>query len=156
MNIKPIRLKPLIFWVGSALLAGGIGALLGGNTDTYKEIVKPPLSPPSIVFPIVWSILYVLIGLGAYVLSGERTKLSSAALKVYLINLVFNSLWQLIFFRLEAYNLAALWLGIIVLLTFVLVFLAYKINKKAFLLFLPYLIWVSFALYLSIGVAILN
>ncbi len=156
MNIKPIRLKPLIFWVGSALLAGGIGALLGGSTDTYKEIVKPPLSPPSIVFPIVWSILYVLIGLGAYVLSGERTKLSSAALKVYLINLVFNSLWQLIFFRLEAYNLAAIWLGIIVLLTFILVFLAYKINKKAFLLFLPYLIWVCFALYLSIGVAVLN
>ena len=156
MSIKPIRLKSLLFWVGTALLAGGIGALLGGSTEKYADIANPPLSPPSIVFPIVWSILYVLMGIGAYILSGEKNPLSATALKFYWAQLFFNMLWSLFFFRLEAFTFAAFWLAIILLLTSVLVFLSYKINKKAFFCFLPYLIWLCFALYLNIGVAILN
>jgi tryptophan-rich sensory protein len=156
MSIKPIKLKSLIFWVGTALLAGGIGALLGGNTEKYANMAKPPLSPPAIVFPIVWSVLYVLIGIGAYIINREKAPLSPIALKFYWAQLILNALWPLIFWRLEAVTLAAFWLGLILVLTAILTYLAYKINKNTLWFFLPYLIWLCFALYLNIGFAILN
>lgn len=156
MCIKPIKLKSLIFWVGTALLAGGIGALLGGSTDKYAALPKPPLSPPAAVFPIVWSILYVLIGIGAYIVAREKHPQSEAALKVYWAQLILNALWPLIFWRLEAVVLAAFWLATILALTIVLTVMAYKINKTTIWFFLPYLIWLVFALYLNIGFAVLN
>lgn len=156
MNIKPIRLKSLLFWVGTSLLAGGVSALLGGSMDKYQNLTRPPLSPPSILFPIVWGILYLLIGIGAYILSGEKNRLSETALKFYWAQLILNSLWSLIFWRLEAFTFAAIWLALIIFLTAVLLFLSSKINKKAFYCFLPYLLWLCFALYLNIGIAVLN
>lgn len=156
MSIKPIKLKSLLFWVGSSLAIGGIGALLGGSTERYQIFSKPPLSPPSFIFPIVWGILYLLIGIGAYILSGEKSPLSATALKFYWAGLFLNMFWSLIFWRLEAFTLAAFWLALIIVVTAVLVFLSYKINKTAFFLFLPYLIWLCFALYLNIGFAVLN
>lgn len=156
MCIKPIKLKSLIFWIGSALLAGGIGALLGGDTGKYTYFNKPPLSPPAIVFPIAWGILYVLMGIGAYIIKNENSKLSPAALKLYTAQLVMNMLWPLIFWRVEAIGFAAFWLGVILLITVVLSYLTFKINRCAFYFFIPYLLWLCFALYLNIGMAILN
>lgn len=157
MGIKPIKLKNLILFVGITLAAGGIAALLGGDTsEKYASLQKPPLAPPSVVFLIVWGILYVLIGVGAYILSEENSELSSKALKFYWTQLILNMLWPLIFWRLGLFTFAAIWLGVIAVITVFLIVISSKINKTAALLFVPYLLWLLFALYLNIGFAVLN
>ncbi len=157
MSIKPIKLKSLLLFVGATLAVGGIGALLGGRTsEIYATLVKPPLAPPPSVFGIVWGVLYVLIGIGAYILSSEKSELVPTALKLYWAQLFFNMLWPLIFWRLELFTLAAFWLGIILILTILLIAVSAKINTAAVWLFLPYLAWLIFALYLNIGFAVLN
>lgn len=157
MNIRPIKLKKLILYVAVTFAFGVVGALLGGGvTQTYTTLNKPPLSPPGIVFPIVWSILYLFMGIGAYFLSNERTEKISCLLKIYWIQLIFNALWPLIFWRLKAFNLAAVIIVVILALVIILTLGASKINKLSSLLFVPYIIWLLFALYLNIGISILN
>lgn len=157
MSIKPIKLKSLLLFVGVTFAIGGIGALLGGKTsEIYATLVKPPLAPPPSVFGIVWAVLYLLIGIGAYILSSEKSDLVPAALKLYWVQLIFNMLWPFIFWRLGLFTLAAFWLGIIIILTVLLIAVSAKINTAAVWCFLPYLAWLIFAIYLNIGFAVLN
>ena len=157
MVIRTIKLKKLLLYVAVTFVFGIIGALLGGGTgQIYTLLNKPPFSPPGIVFPIVWSILYLLMGLAAYFLSNERNAQTSDLLKLYWIQLILNALWPLVFWRLEAYILAALIIVVILILVSVITFGAYKINKLSAYLFIPYIIWLLFALYLNIGIAVLN
>lgn len=157
MNIRPIKLKKLILYVAVTFAFGIVGALLGGGvTQTYTALNKPPLSPPGVVFPIVWSILYLLMGIGAYFLSNEKNPQISNLLKLYWVQLIFNALWPLIFWRFGAFNLAAAIIVAILILMIILTIGASKINKLSSLLFVPYIIWLIFALYLNIGISILN
>ena len=157
MIIRTVKLKKLLFYVVGTFLFGVIGALLGGATSQiYSTLNKPPLSPPGIVFPIVWSILYLLMGIGAYFLSNERKVEISKLLKIYWIQLILNALWPLVFWRLQAFWLAAV---IIIAILFLVVWLtleAFKINKLSSYMFIPYIVWLLFALYLNIGIAVLN
>lgn len=157
MIIRTVKLKKLLFYVVGTFLFGVIGALLGGGTSQiYSTLNKPPLSPPGIVFPIVWSILYLLMGIGAYFLSNERKIEISKLLKIYWIQLILNALWPLAFWRLQAFWLAAV---IIIAILFLVVWLtleAFKINKLSSYMFIPYIVWLLFALYLNIGIAVLN
>ena len=157
MIIRTVKLKKLLFYVVGTFLFGVIGALLGGGTSQiYSTLNKPPLSPPGIVFPIVWSILYLLMGIGAYFLSNERKIEISKLLKIYWIQLILNALWPLVFWRLQAFWLAAV---IIIAILFLVVWLtleAFKINKLSSYMFIPYIVWLLFALYLNIGIAVLN
>ena len=157
MIIRTVKLKKLLFYVVGTFLFGVIGALLGGGTSQiYSTLNKPPLSPPGIVFPIVWSILYLLMGIGAYFLSNERKVEISKLLKIYWIQLILNALWPLVFWRLQAFWLAAV---IIIAILFLVVWLtleAFKINKLSSYMFIPYIVWLLFALYLNIGIAVLN
>lgn len=157
MIIRTVKLKKLLFYVVGTFLFGVIGALLGGGTSQiYSTLNKPPLSPPGIVFPIVWSILYLLMGIGAYFLSNERKVEISKLLKIYWIQLILNALWPLVFWRLQAFWLATV---IIIAILFLVVWLtleAFKINKLSSYMFIPYIVWLLFALYLNIGIAVLN
>lgn len=157
MIIRTVKLKKLLFYVVGTFLFGVIGALLGGGTSQiYSTLNKPPLSPPGIVFPIVWSILYLLMGIGAYFLSNERKVEISKLLKIYWIQLILNALWPLVFWRFQAFWLAAV---IIIAILFLVVWLtleAFKINKLSSYMFIPYIVWLLFALYLNIGIAVLN
>lgn len=157
MVIRTIKLKKLLGYLAATFLFGIIGALLGGGAgQIYSSINKPPLSPPSIVFPIVWSILYLLMGIGAYFLSNERNYKTSDLLKLYWSQLVLNALWPLFFWRVKAYYFAAIIIVAILVLVLWLTIKAYKINKLTAFMFIPYIIWLLFALYLNIGVAVLN
>lgn len=157
MIIRTIKLKKLLLYLVATFAFGLIGALLGGGTtQIYTSLNKPPFSPPGIVFPIVWSVLYLLMGLAAYFLSNERNQQISSLLKIYWIQLILNALWPLVFWRLEAFELAAVIIVAILLLVVSLTAWAYKINKLSAILFIPYIIWLIFALYLNIGIAILN
>lgn len=157
MTLKPIRLKTLLLYIVVTFLFGVTGALLGGNTgEVYALLVRPPLSPPGILFPIVWSFLYALMAIAAYILSTENTPNKEFLLRVYWAQLTLNALWPLIFWRFKAFGVAALVIVLILVMVIYLAINAFKINKTVFYLLLPYIIWLLFALYLNIGIAVLN
>lgn len=151
--------KTLLLCLLIPLAAGGLGALLGGGFgESYGAMYKPLLSPPGWVFPIVWTALYLLMGWASYlVLTSEASEpRKRRALTVYAVQLGLNLLWPLFFFRLGWYVFAFIWL--IALLAAVLAcrLLFRYIEKRAGDLLLPYVIWLFFAAYLNLGVAILN
>lgn len=152
-----IKLKPLVISLLLSLGIGGLSALLTMNSmDIYSELVVPPLSPPSILFPIVWTILFVLMGISAYLIYMSDSPDKKSALTIYAIQLVFNFMWTIIFFNLQMYLFAFIWLLILWLLILVMVIYFYKIDKKAALLQIPYLLWVAFAGYLNFMIYLLN
>lgn len=142
------------------LAVGGLSALLtSGNMMLYGEIVQPPLAPPPILFPIVWTVLYVLMGIGSarvYLKKEAMPKEVTSALKTYVLQLGFNFFWSLIFFNLRAFLFAFIWLIALWGLIIIMLFQFYKIDKIAAIINIPYLLWVTFAAYLNLAIYILN
>ena len=131
--------KSLIISLIISLGVGGLSALFTmGSMDIYKYLDKPPLAPPSIVFPIVWTILFILMGISAYLIYESNSENKQSALLIYGIQLLVNFLWP------------------ILILIIVMIVKFFKINKLAAYLQIPYLIWVAFATYLNLGFYILN
>ncbi len=154
MNIK---FKPLAISILIALGVGGLsGFLTMGNMDIYRNINKPPLSPPPIVFPIVWTILFILMGISAYLIYESNSNLKGKALAIYGLQLVVNFFWPIIFFNGQKFLLAFVWLLLLVALIIETILIFKDINKKASLLLIPYLLWSIFATYLNLGVYLLN
>ena len=135
-------------------LGGIVGFLISGSMD-YDMLNQPPLSPPSILFPIVWTILYVLMGVSFGILRDKHLNDSNVKL-IYYIQLIVNLLWPIAFFVLKWRLFAFIWILILDALVVLMIFTFYKRNKTATLLQLPYLAWVLFASYLNLGVYILN
>jgi len=157
---KKIKIIPLIISIGIPLLIGGITSVLIPNIGSiYGDLVKPNFSPPSIVFPIVWTILYILMGIASYkvyVLKYDNIDVSSA-LFIYAIQLLLNFLWTFIFFGFKLYGLAFLELVVLVLFVMLTIKRFYKkAGKKAAILLLPYLIWIIYAGVLNFFIWMLN
>ncbi len=153
-----IQWKKLIICIAIPLLVGGLAALITmGSMESFALLNKPPLSPPGWLFPVVWTILYTLMGIASYLVytSGQPYR-SKTSLTVYGVQLFFNFFWSIIFFNLEMYLFAFIWLVILWLLILVTTVLFYRIEKSAGYLMIPYLIWVTFAGYLNLGIYILN
>ncbi len=151
--------KTLLLCLVIPLAAGGIGALLaGGFSGSYEAMYKPLLSPPGWVFPVVWTLLYLLMGYASYlVLTSEASEpRKRRALTVYGAQLGINMLWPLFIFRLGWYTFAFIWLLALIAAVLLCRMLFRYIEKRAGDLLLPYLIWLFFAAYLNLGVAILN
>lgn len=153
-----IQWKKLIACVAIPLVVGGISALLTYKSmQSFEALNKPPLSPPGWLFPVVWSILFVLMGIASYlVLVSKDTSSTRTALIFYGVQLFFNFLWSIIFFNFRLYLFAFVWLVALWLLIFTTTWKFYKISKKAAYLMLPYILWVTFAGYLNFGIYLLN
>jgi tryptophan-rich sensory protein len=153
-----IQWKKLIICVLIPLAVGGLSAWLTRNSmESFDNLTKPPLSPPGWLFPVVWSILFVLMGIASYlVLVSDKPARSKTALTVYGIQLAFNFFWSIIFFNFEMYLFAFIWLMILWLLIILTTVLFWRIDKRAGYLMLPYLVWVTFAAYLNFGIYLLN
>lgn len=151
-----IQWKKLFICIAIPLAVGGLSALLTQNSmKTFEAVTKPPLSPPGWLFPLVWTTLYILMGIASYlVLTSEKP--NRVALTVYGIQLVFNFFWSIIFFNLGLYWFAFLWLIVLWLLILDTTILFYEISKPAGYLMLPYLLWVTFAGYLNFAIFLLN
>lgn len=123
--------------------------------DTFKDLSKP-INVPGVLFPIVWSILYLLMSISCYLIVQSNDKDKKEGIILYAIQLVINSLWTLIFFGFGAYLLSFIW--IIILLIVVIIMLAkfYNINKIAMYINIPYVLWLLFAAYLNLGIYLLN
>lgn len=153
------HLKSAIVCIAIPLIAGGIsGFLTSDSTQVFQQLNKPPLTPPGTLFPIVWTILYVLMGLASYLIlsSGQNRNDIQKALIVYAIQLAVNVLWPVFFFRFEWYLFSFVWLLLLwglILVTFV---LFSRISKPASYLLIPYILWVTFAGYLNFSIYLLN
>ena len=155
MNRKKIEV--LIISVLIPLLVGSVSSLLSGNMrNMYKTIKQPPLSPPAIVFPIVWTILYILMGVASYFIFNSISEHRTKALKIYKISLIFNFFWSIIFFGIAYYLLAFVWLIVLIYIIINMMIVFYRIKPLAAYLLIPYLVWCLFAAYLNFGVYILN
>lgn len=155
MKIK--KYKPYIVSILATLAFGMLSGLIVSDSGRiYEHLIKPPLAPPPIVFPIVWSILYILMGTAAAIVFKSGSKDRYDSLRLYVIQLIANFLWPLIFFGTQKFLFALLWLVVLAVLVFITTKRFYAIDKKAGLLMLPYLVWTIFALYLNAGIYLLN
>lgn len=154
------KIKTYIIGILIPLAVGGISALLtSGSMDIYQSINNPPLAPPPIVFPIVWTILFTLMGISsAMIYNTESAPLPQrkSALYTYALSLIFNFFWSIIFFGGRAYLFAFIWLIILWILILGTIKKYLKINPLAAYLQIPYLLWVTFAGYLNFAIWILN
>ena len=148
MNIKKIALYILI-----PLGLGFITSLLI-KTDLYNEIIKPEFSPPKIVFPIVWTILYILLGLSNYLINKDKKE--EVKNLIYYIGLAINLIWPFIFFNAKEYLLALTWLVLLIFFVILMIIEYFKKNELAAYIQIPYILWLIFAFYLNYNVFILN
>lgn len=151
MMNKIKKLGQLLF----PLALGGLVSLIIKNKIDYQYLVKPPASPPKLAFPIAWSLIYLLMGISYYKLNKD-SNVSPLEKGVYYTQLAVNALWSIIFFLFKLRLLACLWIIILDVLVLWMIKLFYKKNKISAYLNLPYLIWILFATYLTIGIYFLN
>lgn len=159
--MKKISVPDLLIFILSAEAVGAVSALLSGSMkDFFEKYQEPPLLPPSWLFPVVWVILYAVMGVSAYLIYMSKTSENAAenkqAMAVYWSQLAVNFSWSIVFFRFEA-----LWVAVAVvlaLLVLIIIMIAKfrKIRPLAAYINIPYLLWVAFASYLTIAVAIIN
>ena len=152
-----VKWKELIVSIAISL---GVGALSGYLTkdsmSLFQALEKPPLTPPGWAFPVVWTILYILMGISVYLIYISDSKEKVQALQIYAIQLMLNLFWSLVFFNMQAYLgafiiLILLWIYIIAMIK-----IFYEINPIAGKLQVPYLLWVTFAGYLNLAIYFLN
>ncbi len=155
--IKTVNLRKLILCLLLPLFVGLIAQLFTQNSrELYLSFQKPPLSPPAIVFPFVWTCLYILIGLASYFIEEAGVCDKKRPRQLYAATLVLNLLWPIVFFTLKWYVFSSIIIISMVIVAAITIYFFYNCDKNAAFIFLPYLIWILYATYLNIGVAVLN
>lgn len=147
-----INWKLLIVCVVIPLAAGFLSSLITrGGMEVFASIRKPPLSPPAWLFPVVWTILYTLMGISSYLVltSGGSREDVQNALSVYAYQLLVNILWPVFFFNFQWFFFSLIWLVLLVLLVVAMIREFYRLSKSAAYLNIPYLVWLLFAGYLN-------
>ncbi len=157
-DILKLEWKKLLICIAIPLAVGGLSALItSGNMDLYTEIEQPALAPPGWLFPVVWTVLYVLMGIALYLVVITRTREDKRnAIVSFGVQLFFNFFWSIIFFNARAFLFAFVWLIFLWLAIIANIYFFYKINKNAGKLLIPHLIWVTFAGYLNLAIFLLN
>ena len=148
-----------IFQLFLPVVLGSLIGLLISNYIDYNTLIKPPLAPPKLLFPIAWTIIYLLMGISYYLYKKdiqEETETTKKITIVYYLQLFINLLWSIIFFILKNRLLASLWIIILDLLVIYLIYLFFKEKKISAYLNIPYLLWILFATYLTMGIYLLN
>ena len=151
--------KSYIPWIVLTEVVGGLsGWLTRDGARLYKQaIVKPPLSPPAIVFPVAWAILFALMGISAArVWQRPASRERTGGLLIFFLQLAFNFCWSLIFFNLQRFGTALIWLAVLWAQILWMIITFHRTDRTAAWLQAPYLIWVTFAAYLNAGVWLLN
>ncbi len=157
--MKNSKWKVYTFWILLSEAVGGLSGWLSRNgMKQYEETVaQPPLSPPPLLFPIVWGILYALMGISAariYLSPPSRDR--SRGLNLFITQLILNFFWSLIFFNVQAFGFAFLWLLALWILVLWMIVAFHRTDPLAAKLQFPYLLWLTFAAYLNAGVWYLN
>lgn len=154
--MKMTNKSPFIISVLIPLAIGSLSALLSRNMSAYSTLNKPVLSPPAIIFPIVWTILYILMGISSYIIFQSNDPRKSKALTVYAVQLIFNFFWSILFFGFSQYFPAFIWLLLLIFLIVIMIHLFYQIAPVSAYLQIPYLLWCIFAAYLNLMIFLMN
>ncbi len=156
--IKP-HIQGALISIGIALLVGLLSALLsGGQRELYQTLIQPPFAPPAWLFGVVWTILYILMGIASYLIyiSAAKPSAKTAALCLYALQLFVNFSWSIVFFRFQEYGWSVVVLALLLFLVALTMMLFFPINRPAAYLLIPYFLWLLIAYYLNIGVFLLN
>lgn len=145
-----------IFYIFFPLFIGGIIGFIIKDSIDYKDLIQPPFSPPTLLFPIAWSILYLLMGIAYYLFKTKYNGNTKKEGKLYYIQLFINALWSIIFFVLKWRFVAIIWILLLLILIVDLASIFKSKYRISYYLFIPYILWVMFATYLTIGIYILN
>lgn len=151
MTKVKIYIKSILIIV---IIGGIVGSITSKSID-YNSLVKPFLSPPSILFPIVWTVLYILMGVSYGILKNKDLNDSKVKF-VYYLQLFVNALWSILFFTLKWRLFSFLWILLLDILVIIMIYRFYNKNKISGLLQIPYLIWILFASYLNLAIYLLN
>ena len=135
-------------------ILGGIVTYIG--MPRFQNTVQPPLSPPAYLFPIVWTLLFLLMSVSAAIIYDSDDEISPKALFLYMIQLTLNFWWCVLFFGFRLYFFSFIWLLLLLLTVFIMTVLFYRVNKLAGILQIPYILWLTFAAYLNFGIWFLN
>lgn len=158
--VHNIDFKKLAISCAISLGVGALSAVVSmPGMSNFDKAAKPPLTPPSWLFPIVWTILFLLMGISAYIVYTNKSIESEThkqALIIYGAQLVVNFFWPIFFFNLSAYFFAFLWIILLLVLVIIMTRKFYSISPVAGALQIPYIIWISFATYLTFGVFVMN
>ncbi len=150
-----INFKKLLIYIFITFLIANLFSIFIVNSNTYNNL-NTIIDVPKFIFPIVWSILYLIMAISLYVISESYDKDKNKAIKIYFIQLIVNSLWTLIFFGLNLYTLSYIWIILLILLVIIMIIKFYNINKIIGLINIPYLLWLLFALYLNFTISLIN
>ena len=151
-----VNLKKLIINILVPVFLGAIVGFLTSSSNGYKLLNQPSFAPPGILFPIVWTILYILMGVSSYLISESNSVYENKALSIYKLQLVVNLLWSFLFFTFKLYLLSFIWIVLLIILVIVMIKRFYKISKISALIQIPYLLWLIFAAILNFSIYILN
>lgn len=153
-----IKLKSLLINLAIPLTVGGLsGFIIRNGIKFYNQnVTKPSFSPPAILFPIVWTVLYTLMGISSYIVSNTNSPIKKKSLIVYAIQLIINFIWPIIFFNAKMYLFAFIWLVLLCLVVLEMISLYFKIKSIAAYLQIPYMLWLIFAAILNFDVFLLN
>lgn len=144
------KYRPLLLYLLIPLAAGGLSAFLTRNSmDVYERIVLPPFAPPGWIFPVTWTVLYVLMGYGSWLCRYADAKRRKPALVLYWTQLTLNFLWPLLFFNMEQWFLSFLLLLVLLCTVLLMSRAFYRCQAKAGYLQIPYCLWLIFAAYLN-------
>lgn len=148
-----------ILFIGGTILLGGLATLLGGKMFGFENYKMPSATPPKIVFPIAWSLIYITIGVSTFLMWRDKeikSKDRKINLIIYFIHMFFNVLWPLFFFRLNMIVFAVFWLIGLIGVAFACMFRYFIANLPSGIIFVVYSIWLMFALYLNLGIVLIN
>ena len=147
--------KSYIFFIALSLGIGALSAFLTrNNMNIFDTVIKPPLAPPAWAFPVVWSVLYILMGIGAARVYLREPQ--TDALTVFAINLALNFFWSIIFFNLRAFGFAFIWLLLLLAVVIIMTVKFFRVEKLAGYLQIPYIIWLILAGYLNLFIFLAN
>lgn len=153
--MKQIQKSNLTIAILIPLAAGALSSLFGGNMS-YSTFNKPSFSPPSYIFPIIWTILYILMGISSYIIYSSDSAVKQKALRTYALQLFFNFFWSILFFGFSQYLFALIWLIAMIILIVIMIYQFYKISPLAAYLQIPYLLWCLFAAFLNYTIYMMN
>ena len=149
-----INFKRLIVSILIPLGLGLLVGLLSGSGNNYNDLVQPSFAPPSWLFPVVWTILYILMGISDYLVKEELN--TDKSLNIYKYQLLFNLLWSFVFFTFKWYLFAFIWIILLIILVIKMIKEFLSINKISSYLQIPYLLWLIFAAVLNFSIYLLN
>lgn len=149
-----MKLSRKLFYLFLPVVLGSLVGFIISGSINYNELVKPPLAPPSWLFPIMWTIIYLLMGISYYLLKQDND--NEVLSRIYYVQLGVNLLWSIIFFVFEARLLACIWIVLLDILVGLMIYWFYNTKKISGYLNILYMLWILFATYLTIGIYILN